>query len=161
MEIRRITARKLTPEAFAPYGQVMRPPAERGRLYFQEALGNGRPDVPACLSMSRAMPLATLPLRATMLERHEFSSQSFMPLSVARWLVIVAPPAPGGGPDATRAEAFVAGPGEGVTYRMGTWHHGMTVLDRPAEFAVFMWRDGSKLDEEFVDLAEPFDVVVP
>lgn len=157
----RIVAEPLTAAAFAPFGDVLAPPAERGRDYFDGGLGNARAGARPSLSMSRVAPLAQLPLRATMLERHEFSSQSFVPLDVARWLVIVAPPAPQGGPDAAKARAFVAGPGQGITYHVGTWHHGLTVLDREARFAVFMWRDGSQGDEEFVPLAAPFDVVLP
>ena len=65
-----------------------------------------------------------------------------MPLDVSRWLVIVAPPDADGGPDASRAIAFLAGPGQGITYHAGTWHHPLTLLDRPGRFAVFMWRDG-------------------
>ena len=157
----RILAEPLTPEAFAPFGDVLKPPAEPGRTYFDTGLANGRPDARASISLSRYAPVARLPFRATMLERHEHSSQSFMPIAVGRYLIIVAPPAAGGGPDAARARAFIAGPGQGITYRMGTWHHGMTVLDREAEFVVFMFRDGTAGDEEFVPLAQPFDVVAP
>ena len=57
--------------------------------------------------------------------------------------MIVAPPRPHGGPDGARARAFVAGPGQGVTYHAGTWHHALTVLDSAARFAVLIWRDGS------------------
>lgn len=148
-----ITAEPLSAQAFRPFGEVLTPPAS-GRMYFDEGLGNARPTANASLSMTHAMPLQSLPMRTTMLERHEFSSQSFLPLSVARWLVIVAPPAAGGGPDTLRARAFLAGPQQGITFRVGTWHHGLTVLDRPADFAIFMWRDGSKGDEEFVTVPE-------
>lgn len=157
----RIVAEPLSAAAFAPFGDVLAPPAVRGRDYFDAGLGNARAGARPSLSMSRVAPLAALPLKATMLERHEFSSQSFVPLDVARWLVIVAPSAPGGGPDAAKARAFIAGPGQGITYHVGTWHHGLTVLDRDARFAVFMWRDGTAGDEEFVPLAAPFDVVLP
>jgi len=94
------------------------------------------------------------------MERHEFSSQSFMPLDVSRWLVVVAPSGADGGPDGSRAVAFLAGPGQGVTYHAGTWHHPLTILDRPGRFAVFMWRDGTRTDEEFRTLATPFTVEV-
>ena len=151
----------LTPAGFAPYGEVIAPPAQSGRTYFDAGLGDRRKGALASLSMIRVPPLAALPMRATVLERHEFSSQSFVPLSVSRWLVVVAPPATGGGPDAKRAQAFVAGPGQGITLHAGTWHHGLTVLDREAEFAIFMWRDGGPGDEEFVTLATPFDIAVP
>ena len=47
---------------------------------------------------------------------------------------------------------------QGVTYKADTWHHPLTVLDRPAAFAVFMWLDGSKGDEEFVTLPTPVTI---
>jgi ureidoglycolate lyase len=152
-----LVATPLTAAAFAPYGDVLAAPAEPGRVYFPDGIANGRPSAALSLSLSRLAPTA-LPLRSALLERHAFSSQTFLPLSVSRYLVIVAPPAAGGGPDATQVRAFVAGPGQGITYRAGTWHHGMTVLDRPAEFAVMMWRDGTKADEEFVPL--PTELVI-
>lgn len=123
-----ITAQPLTAEAFAPYGDVLSPPTEPGRTYFEKGLKNGRTGAW---------------------------------LDVSRWLVVVAQYGADGGPDPSRAIAFVAGPGQGVTYHMGTWHHGLTALDRPARFAVFMWRDGTGTDEEFRQLAEPFTVQVP
>ena len=81
------------------------------------------------------------------------SSQSFVALEAARWLVMGAPRHAAGGPDMARAAAFVGGQGQGITYRADVWHHPLTVLDAPAAFAVFMWRDGSADDEEFVDIA--------
>jgi len=51
--------------------------------------------------------------------------------------------------------AFVATGKQGVTSKANTWHHGLTVLDRPSRFAVSKWRDGTKGDEEFVP-AKPF-----
>jgi ureidoglycolate lyase len=156
-----IIAQPLSAAAFAPYGEVIAPPVAPGRDYFDQGLKNGRASAWPSLSMTHSRPLAVLPLEVKILERHAFSSQSFVPLEVSRWLIIVAPSAPDGGPNSTRAVAFVAGPGQGVTYHMGTWHHGLTVLDRPARFAIFMWRDGTQADEEFVTLKSPLPVVVP
>jgi ureidoglycolate lyase len=92
------------------------------------------------------------------MERHEFPSQSFLPLDVSGWIGVVAPSGADGGPDPSRAVAFLVGPGEGVTYHANTWHHPLTTLDRPARFAVVMWRDGTRTDEEFRTLAAPFTV---
>lgn len=156
----RIVAQPLTADAFAPYGDVLAPPPDFGRVYFEKGLQNGRLTAWPSLSVARVRPLDRLPLEAKVMERHQFSSQSFLPLDVSRWLVIVAPPAIDGGPDVTRAVAFVAGAGQGVTYHMGTWHHPLTPLDRPASLAVFMWRDGTTTDEEFRTLAIPFSVDV-
>ena len=155
-----IVAKPLTPEEFAPFGDVLAPPADFGRNYFDQGLRTLRPTARPSLAVSQAKFLQTLPLEAKVMERHEFSSQSFVPLDVSRWLVIVAPPDADGGPDPSHAVAFVAGPGQGVTYHVGTWHHPLTLLDRPGRFAVFMWRDGTKTDEEFRTLATPFTVTV-
>jgi len=155
-----IVAKPLTPEEFSPYGDVLAPPAEFGRIYFDQGLGTLRPAARPSLAVSHAKFLLTLPLEAKVMERHEFSSQSFVPLDVSRWLVIVAPPGADGGPDASHAMAFLAGPGQGITYHVGTWHDLLTVLDRPGRFAVFMWRDGTKTDEEFRTLTTPFTVAV-
>jgi ureidoglycolate lyase len=156
-----IVPEPLRAEAFAPFGDVLEAPPAPGRIFFADGLANRRPDATPSLAVACVTPLASLPLTATRMERHEFSSQSFLALDVARWLVIVAPKAADGRPDTTRARAFLAGPGQGVTYRVDTWHHPLTVLDRPARFAVLIWLDRSATDEEFVTLDEPFTVDVP
>jgi ureidoglycolate lyase len=155
-----LTAEPLTASAFEPYGAVIEGPAGPGRSYFDSQLVNRRPAARSSLSISRLLPLEQLPLRVALFERHEFSSQSFLPLSVVRYLVIVAPAAPTGGPDAARARAFVGRAGQGVTYHAGTWHHSMTVLDAPALFGVLMWRDGTSADETMVALPVPLTVHV-
>lgn len=149
----RIALEPLTAEAFAPFGDVLAPPETPGRIFFDEALANAREQASPSLSISRVAPRAAGPFVATIMERHAFSSQSFVALSAKRWLAIVAPADVDGRPDMARLRAFVAGPEQGVTYRASTWHHPLTVLDAPAIFAVFMWRDGTAGDEEFLDVA--------
>ena len=157
----RIVAEPLTAEAFAPFGTVLQAPPRPGRADVSGTLANARPTAPVRLSVAAVDPLSALPLEVKVLERHEFSSQTFMPLSVSRYLVLATLDAPGGGPDLDRLRAFVARAGPGVTYARGTWHHPVTVLDEPASFAVLMWRDGTAGDEEFVALTTPCTVVVP
>ncbi|HEY4168868.1 MAG TPA: ureidoglycolate lyase [Reyranella sp.] len=153
-----IVPQPLTKEAFAPYGDVIDVPQQAGRTYYEDALGNLRPEARASLSMTFRLPTPDRPLKSETMERHEFSSQSFVPVDVGRWLIVVAPHAARGGPDMEKARAFVASGRQGVTYRPDTWHHGLTTLDKPGRFAVFMWRAGSK-DEEFVPVA-PFTVKI-
>jgi ureidoglycolate lyase len=150
----------LTKQAFAPFGEVIDVPDAAGRTYYEEALGNLRPQAHPSLSLSLKTETADRPLRAELLERHEFSSQTFVPIDVGRWLIVVAPHAAAGGPDLVGVKAFIATGKQGVTYRPNTWHHGLTVLDRPGRFAVFMWRTGSKGDEEFVPV-QPFTIRIP
>lgn len=159
--MRIITAEWLTAEAFAPYGDVLVAPVTSGRAYFDAGLANARPHAAPSLSIARIPPVAALPLVARQMERHAHSSQSFMPVTAARFLVVVAPDHQSGGPDVDRVRAFLAQDGQGVTYRQGVWHHPMSVVGHEAQFTVVMWRDGGADDEEFVDLAEPFQVRLP
>ncbi len=155
-----LIAQPLTAEAFAPFGDVFNRLDQPGRVYTETALGNGRPHAWPSLSMAYNLPVTGLQIDVRELERHAHSSQTFVPVDAGRWLVIVAPHAPGGGPDISQVCAFVATAEQGVTYRADTWHHGRTVLDRPAHFAIFMWRDGTEGDEEFAPVA-PITVTWP
>lgn len=156
--MRTLNVEPLTAEAFAPFGDVLALPREPGRLYYTAALGNLRPTASASLSLSVRAHSPELPLRATVMERHAFSSQSFVPIDVDRYLVLVAPHHVDGGPDMARARAFLVRGDQGVTYRADTWHHGLSVFGKPGSFAVFMWQAGDAGDEEFVDIA-PLDIV--
>jgi len=149
----------LAVEPFAPFGEVLTIPELTGRAYFDRALSNLRPSARPSLSLSRKEDLSSLPLVARQMERHEFSSQSFVPIEAGRWLIVVAPHATGGGPDMRDARAFIAGPRQGVTYGANVWHHPLTIFDRPAAFTVYMWLDGGKGDEEFFTLPAPVTIV--
>ncbi|MBV8169560.1 MAG: ureidoglycolate lyase [Alphaproteobacteria bacterium] len=155
-----IQPQPLTREAFAPFGDVIDVPSEPGRTYYDDALGNLRPGAQPSLSLAVKAETPDRPLKAEMLERHEFSSQTFVPIDVARWLIVVAPHAAAGGPDFAGLKAFIATGQQGVTYKPNTWHPGLTVLDKPGRFAVFMWRVGGKGDEEFVPVT-PFTIRIP
>jgi ureidoglycolate lyase len=154
-----IVPQPLTRDAFAPFGDFFEAPSEAGRKYYEDALGNLRTEAKPSLSLSFKGETPDRPLTSDMMERHEFSSQTFVPVDVGRWLIVVAPHARTGGPDMAEAKAFIATGMQGVTYRPNTWHHGLTTLDRPGRFAVFMWRAGTK-DEEFVAV-KPFSVKIP
>ena len=155
-----LTPQPLTREAFAPFGDVIDVPQQAGRTYYEDALGNLRGEAKPSLSMSFRVPTPDRPIRSELMERHEFSSQTFVPVDVARWLIVVAPHAARGGPDMANARAFIANGQQGVTYKPNTWHHGLTTLDKPGRFAVFMWRVGGKGDEEFVPVS-PFTIRIP
>jgi ureidoglycolate lyase len=90
----------LTSEAFAAFGQVIDTSGEDPRsindggtdrfhdlaeLDFGDL--HGRP----CLSIFRAQP-QTLPFVVRMLERHTLSTQAFVPLEPARFLIVGAKP---------------------------------------------------------------------
>jgi ureidoglycolate lyase len=153
----RLTVESLTPAAFAPFGAVVAPPAGAGRDYFDAALETRRAGARPSLSIARIEAVASLPLTSDRMERHPFSSQTFVPMGPQRYLVVVAPKRGDGGPDLPHARAFVPEPFVGITYGADVWHHPMTILEGPARFAVLMWNDGTAGDQEVVEV-EPFTV---
>ena len=132
----------LTAAAFAPFGDVVEAGdrfalINRGtsRMYADLATidvdaQGGRPRV----SLYRVAP-CELPFTVTILERHPLSSQLFVPLDSAVFLLVVAP----GGADViepSSVRAFVTSGHQGVNYRRGTWHHPVIALTHPTEFLV-------------------------
>ena len=156
--MRAIPALPLEPAAFAPFGTVHAAPPGPGRRWDDAALG-WRAGLAPSLSVLHLAPTPPEALLVRTLERHPRTSQTFLPLEVGRWLLVVAPDAARGGPDGARARAFLAGPGIAVTYAVATWHLAMTVLDRPATMAILMGRDGTPADDEIVEIP-PFRVRV-
>jgi ureidoglycolate lyase len=94
----------------------------------------------------------------TVMERHRFSTQTFFPLEVARYVVVVAPAGVEGMPDMRQARALIIPGDTAITYAADCWHHPMIALDQPACFSVLMWRDGTTADIETVTLTEPFEL---
>jgi ureidoglycolate lyase len=95
-----------------------------------------------------------------MMERHPFSSQTFVPISASRFLIMVSRSLSDGQPNLRTIEAFVGQSEQGFTYRPGVWHQGVTALDKPATFAVLMWQDGGTCDEVFVSMPEPITIAL-
>lgn len=149
-----IKAEPIDAAAFAPFGYLL-DLAER-RNYVDE-LPNLRPGAKARLSLATVSPTA-LPIEVKEMERHPFSSQAFVPRDVARYLVLVAPPNPAG-PDFAALRAFIVPGTLGIIYGADVWHHPMRTLDRDGSFAVLTFVDGTKDDEEFRSVDEPFEIV--
>jgi len=133
----RLAVEPLTPEAFAPFGDVISPAAARTAYAIHDGTSQ-RFDALArvdciggtpVLSIFRAQPRA-LPFEVRMLERHPRGSQAFVPLSGAPYLVVVAsdPSQP--------PRAFLARGDQGVNFRKGTWHHPLLALERESDFLV-------------------------
>lgn len=156
--MRRLKLEPLTGSAFAPFGEVIEVSGAPGRTYFSGALGSTRPAVPASLSVAVKEPEA-LPLPLAVMERHPYSSQTFMPLDVSRYVVVVAPHGSDGGPDMESARGFIARGDQGITFGVDVWHAPNAVLDRASRMAVFMWAAGDASDEVFHDLAAPLTLV--
>ncbi|WP_055047522.1 ureidoglycolate lyase [Devosia sp. A16] len=88
-------------------------------------------------------PVDPKAISITFLERHPHSTQTFVPLKVGRWLVLLAPTLSDGTPDLANIRAFLAGPEDAICIHRNVWHAGLTVLDRPAEVGMMMWRSAA------------------
>src|ERR1700736_6601395 len=141
----RCGVRPLSAAAFREFGEVFAigncTTVPQGVADLVQVRGHSKPN----LLLLRVSP-KPLPLVVTRLERHPYSSQSFIPLDSGRYLVIVAPSAFDGVPETNELRAFVADHTQIVTLKPGTWHFEATTLADDMRFAVIMWREAPNLD---------------
>jgi len=150
-----VKIRPLTAEAFAPFGDVLDTSGAPDRLINAGLCGRYHDratldftDGRAGISLFLAEP-RRLPLRLDMVERHPEGSQAFLPMSLAPFLVIVAPDT-GGMPG--QPQAFITAPGQGVNYHRGVWHGVLCPLSEPGLFAVIdRIGAGANLEEHYFD----------
>ncbi|OCF43935.1 allantoicase [Kwoniella heveanensis CBS 569] len=83
------------------------------------------------------------------MERHEYTSQAFIPMGKAEWhgkseealapggefLVIVAKAGADGKPDPSTLKSFIMPPNTGLSYAPGVWHHPVLILDSTIDLA--------------------------
>ena len=111
------------------------------------------------------------------LERHPFTTQTFVPLWAspnAQYIVVVAPACPTddrcGPPQIEGLRAFFVTQSQGVTYAPGTWHAPMIVTPSSGDsaesaridFVVTQFMDGTERDceEVFVRECDPRGVLI-
>ena len=154
-----LTVRPLSPEAFAPFGEVLETDGAELRMINQgtterfHALARAEldPNGTAIVSIFRGQP-RSFPYRVTMMERHPLGSQAFFPLDNRPWLVIAA-----GDEDGRpgRPQAFLAHGRQGVNYRANVWHHPLMALNETSTFLV-VDRDGEGTNLEEIDYPAAF-----
>jgi ureidoglycolate lyase len=154
----RIPVAPLTAAAFAPYGDVVEHAGAEPRRYlsnpFERAPRAGQP----VFWINQFPRAATLPFSVEILERHPYSAQTFVPLHAGRYLVAVTASLPDGQPDLAGLRAFMASGRQGISYRLGVWHHPLTVLDGAGEFTVMMSLTGDGDDDVFWTLPTPIEL---
>ena len=154
----------LTADAFARFGDVIEASDRAAQIAinygyttrFNDLAGIDVTDGGghAIVSLFRAMPLD--PPLLKIFERHPLGSQAFMPLSGRPYLVAVAP---AGGFDAAQVIVFRAGPGQGVNYAKGVWHHFLLALGGESDFLVID-RDGPGENLDEIELSPADQVMV-
>lgn len=151
----RIETRPLTPDAFAPFGDVLEASGSPDKLINQGRCGrfhdrakldfhNGAAGISIFSAKKEALPYCL-----KMMERHPLGSQAFLPMTQHAFLVTVAPDK-GGIPGTPLA--FVTVPGQGINLHRGIWHGVLTPLAEPGLFAVVdRIGDGANLEEHWFD----------
>jgi ureidoglycolate lyase len=154
-----ITAQPLTPEAFAPFGQVLMAAGTGGaeRYEFAASMDNLRADAKTNMTFIKSV-VKEGPVMVGAMEKHEFSNQTFVPLNGTHYLVAVCPTAADGGPDTAAMQVFVATGAQAVNYGVDVWHAPNTVLTEPCEFVMLRHDDGSPVDTETRQLETPIEV---
>jgi ureidoglycolate lyase len=151
----------ITPERFAPYGDVIHAsPAAKGAMNdarFERFRDLAKIDVAdaggrAAISIARCKSPAKFPYRIDMVERHPHGSQAFIPLAPFPFVVVVAPA--GESVDAAELCAFVTNGTQGINYHKGVWHMPLIAMDAGQEFLIVDRMPATDNCEEFI-LGDP------
>ena len=149
----------LTAAAFAAYGDVVESSQQQVEAMnaesferFDDLCSVEANDGHVAISIARCRSVTTLPHRFEMIERHPHGSQSFVPLTPCRMMVVVAP----AGEPAAAADlrAFVSNGRQGINYHRGTWHMPLIAFDAGQEFLIIdRVGDSPNCDLHYLDQA--------
>lgn len=164
--MRRVLTIPLARDAYAAYGDVIARANDAGleanqgtarRWDWLADLENLRPGAArANVGVFRCSPLDGRELDVRLLERHPESTQIFVPMVDARFLVVVA--LGGDEPDLDTLRAFGVDARTlpaGISYRPGVWHHPMVALERPIDFCVIAHESASDTDTQICAYGDP------
>jgi len=153
-----IKALPITPERFAPYGNVIAASQERKEAMnaarFERFDDLATVDVDTedgahpAISIARSKSPTELPYHFDLMERHPFGSQAFVPLTSFRFVVVVAPA--GEAPEVSDLQAFVTNGHQGVNYHKGVWHMPLIAFEANQDFLIIDRAGGGSNYEEHI-----------
>ena len=143
---------KLTVENFANFGEVVTIQSKESRTIndgyaekyadiasLDTSEDQGQTSVHIFVAKSRQFPL-----QISMLEKHPFFSQTFIPRHSSPFLVVVAPPAKT--PSIENLRAFITNGEQGINYSRGVWHFPLISMDDNSQFIVIDRKHNEDLD---------------
>ncbi|EAU39947.1 ureidoglycolate hydrolase protein [Fulvimarina pelagi HTCC2506] len=154
----------LSADAFRPFGEVIETDnASEIRLINKGTTTRFHDIAPVDVSAEGGHPLISIfrgkpfdfPIRIEMMERHPLGSQAFMPLSARPYLIVVAHDESGAPGEPV---AFLAAPGQGISYHRNVWHHPLLALEEVSDFLV-VDRGGKGDNLEESDCAVIYEIV--
>jgi len=123
-----ITPKKITKDAFSPFGEIISTegvqPIDINAGYAKRYdnlvnINTSKENGETIVSIFSAIK-RTFPMKIDMMEKHPLGSQAFIPMKETTFLVFVSPN--GEKPDLNKLESFIIPPGLGINYNPGTWH---------------------------------------
>jgi ureidoglycolate lyase len=156
--VRPIKVNRLTPESFAPFGQVIAPVDDGGRFGPSDAQ----------LDLSRGTPrfyIMRLPrrgLRFHAITRHRQVTQCLAAVGGKSWFIAVAPPAKVDDPNALPAlndiRAFKIPGDVAIKLHRGSWHAGPFFEDDEISFFNLELADTNEADHQTCHLDKQYGV---
>ncbi|MGK7888370.1 MAG: ureidoglycolate lyase [Leptolyngbyaceae cyanobacterium] len=150
--VRSLPTQILTPEAFAPFGQVIGPSVDGAAYGVDDAQ----------LELSQGIPrfyIMKLEARGrhfTHITRHQACTQCLGSLHGQEWLMAVAPPGPNDKPDPEKITAFRIPGDRFIKLEVGTWHAG-PYFDQPVvDFYNLELSDTNVVDHHTCNLKTAF-----
>ena len=158
-----ITAKPISAQAFAPYGDLIQVDGTPDKLINQGLcgrhhdkarldFGDGRAGISLFDAQARQFPHIV-----EMVERHPDGSQAFIPVSGVPMIVVVADDQDG---TPVNLQAFVTAPGQSINLLRGVWHGVLAPLGSGGQFIVVdRIGDGPNLQEHWFET--PYMVTAP
>jgi ureidoglycolate hydrolase len=155
-----LTVQALTPEAFAPFGQIMTHTPD-GQLFGPT---DAQLDIARGIPRFYIMALKERPMTFRYITRHMSVTQCLASCGTKPWLMAVAPPNdpddPKAKPDPARIAIFhVPGP-LGIKLHRSTWHAGPFFSGKTAEFFNLELSDTNQSDHHPVYLDKEFGIEI-
>jgi len=154
LTLKPLTAQPITPENFAPFGQVIFPAAD-GQPFGAED---------AQLQLDQGIPrfyIMTLSGRGTKfrtITRHRLCTQCLGAIEGKDWLLGVAPAAAADQPDPKTIQAFHIPGNCFIKLEVGTWHAGPYFDFDRVSFYNLELSDTNTVDHQTCDLAQTFGI---
>ena len=152
MQNRRLSPEKLTAENFSDFGEVVSIESKESKTIndgFAEKFSDiatldtleekGQTSVHMFVAKGRRFPL-----HISMLEKHPYFSQTFIPRHSSPFIVVVAPPSKS--PVIENLRAFITNGQQGINYSRGVWHFPLISMNDSSEFIVIDRKHNEGLD---------------
>jgi ureidoglycolate lyase len=153
-----LTVQPLTPEAFAPFGQVIAPEPDGGVFGPHDAQLDINRGIPRFYTMS----LKARPSKFRYITRHMRVTQCLASCGNKAWLIAVAPPNdpdnPKAKPDPNAIKAFLVPGNIAIKLDRSTWHAGPFFNGPGADFFNLELSDTNKVDHYPVYLDKEFGI---